>query len=218
MNIKGKIIDILGDSIAEGAMASSPLLSFPSLLSRQYGAIVNNYGIGGARIARQSNSKDEYYPYDFNFRATSMDKNADIIIIFGGTNDFGHGDAAIGDEKDTSVYTFCGALNTLIMALKNTYSKAKIIFITPLERSNMMNPYGSGYKEKPGALLYTYVNIIIKKAKENNCLVLDLFHDSDFKLDQNGYNPNLFDDMLHPNDMGHALIAKKIVDFIQKEL
>ncbi len=38
-----------------------------------------------------------------------MDNDADIIIVFGGTNDFGNGDAPFGEMSDRTPYTFYGA-------------------------------------------------------------------------------------------------------------
>lgn len=40
-----------------------------------------------------------------------MDNDADIIIVFGGTNDFGNGDAPFGEMSDRTPYTFYGRIN-----------------------------------------------------------------------------------------------------------
>lgn len=73
------------------------------------GAEVKNYGIGGTRIARQrEKSEEEKFDQDFVKRADEMEEGADAVVVFGGTNDFGHGDAAIGDFDSRDVYTFYG--------------------------------------------------------------------------------------------------------------
>ena len=35
-----------------------------------------------------------------------MDSDADVVVVFGGTNDFGHGDAKLGTFESRDPYTF----------------------------------------------------------------------------------------------------------------
>ena len=63
-----------------------------------------------------------------------MQKTADAIIVFGGTNDYGHGDAPLGTPQDRTPKTFYGALHTLILYLLNAYPTAQIVILTPLHR------------------------------------------------------------------------------------
>ena len=56
--------------------------------------------------------------------------DGDITIIFGGTNDYGHGDAPFGSFTDRTEQTFCGAVHVLCEKLINRYPESKIIFIT----------------------------------------------------------------------------------------
>ena len=55
MEIKGKIIDFLGDSITEGVgVADIENCRYDNVLRREYGlAATYNYGIGGPRIASE---------------------------------------------------------------------------------------------------------------------------------------------------------------------
>ena len=48
-----------------------------------------------------------------------------MVFVFGGTNDYGHGDAEIGTTEDNSPYTFCGGLNNLFAKLSAIYGKEK---------------------------------------------------------------------------------------------
>ncbi len=114
MQLNKKRAIFLGDSITEGAAADSPEKIYHAVLKNLIGLeSVRNEGVGGTRIARQNNpSAETRYDEDYNKRYDLMSKDADILFIFGGTNDFGHGDAPIGKEDDESVYTFNGALNT----------------------------------------------------------------------------------------------------------
>jgi GTPase SAR1 family protein len=68
-------------------------------------------------------------------RVAEMDPDADLIVVFGGTNDFGHGDAPFGDFSDRTADTFCGAIHELYVSLLEKYPTATIMVITPLHRS-----------------------------------------------------------------------------------
>lgn len=63
-----------------------------------------------------------------------MEPEADVIVVFGGTNDFGHGDAPLGTMSDRTPYTFYGACHVLIRKLLERYPEAELVFMTPLHR------------------------------------------------------------------------------------
>ena len=110
MKLEGSKIDFLGDSITEGCGTSGPDCRFSALLQRNCKlAAARNYGIGGTRYARQRvPSESPYTDMDFCGRAGQMDRDADVVFVFGGTNDFGHGDAPFGGPEDRTPDTFCG--------------------------------------------------------------------------------------------------------------
>lgn len=127
MELKNKKILFLGDSITEGVGASSPEKCYVSVFGKLSGAEVKNYGIGGTRIAKQSKiSLSEESDRDFMSRVDEMDSEADVVVVFGGTNDFGHGDSTIGDFSSRDECTFYGALHILCTSLINKYPKADI--------------------------------------------------------------------------------------------
>ena len=118
MELKNKKILFLGDSITEGVGASSPEKCYVSVFGKLSGAEVKNYGIGGTRIAKQSKiSLSEESDRDFMSRVDEMDSEADVVVVFGGTNDFGHGDSTIGDFSSRDECTFYGALHILCTVL-----------------------------------------------------------------------------------------------------
>ena len=98
MELKGLKINFLGDSITQGYAATNrDELGFVGLIASRYGALCRNYGIGGTRIAPQKTpSSEPRWDRDFIGRVDEMDPDADIVVVFGGTNDFGHGDAPLG--------------------------------------------------------------------------------------------------------------------------
>ncbi len=208
MELKGLKINCLGDSITQGCGASdSAEKGYVGLLKNKYGAIARNYGIGGTRLAKQKTPSEEpIYDLDFCSRFAEMDDDADLVLVFGGTNDFGHGDAEIGSFEDETYDTFYGALHTLYRGLIEKYPCSKIVVLTPLHR----------LEEKLGSKeLKNYVNIIREVAEFYSLPVLDLYKSA-------GVNPivpiikeKYMPDGLHPNDAGYELLAEKIAAFIK---
>ena len=216
MLLKGLKINFLGDSITEGGCASRQENRYVDLIAAKTGAVCRNYGIGGTRIAQQTvKSECATWDRDFCGRIDEMESYADIVVVFGGTNDFGHGDAKLGSQDDTTPQTFYGALNYLINRLKEKYSSSKIVFITPMHRTGENNPRGEGNKLEDGAILKEYVKIIKETAKRHNISLLDFYNELGIDPNNAEDNKNYFADGLHPNDKGHNLIADRIISFLE---
>ena len=59
MELKGKKINFLGDSITEGVGASEEQFMYPNVIAAECGlAAARNYGISGTRIARQDDEEN----------------------------------------------------------------------------------------------------------------------------------------------------------------
>ena len=215
MTLQGLKINFLGDSITEGVGTSKDSARFVDRIADEYHAVCRNYGISGTRIAKQKNASIvESFDLDFCARVSTMDEDADVVVVFGGTNDFGHGDANLGRFSDRTPYSFYGALHTLYTDLIKRFPFATIVIITPLHRCNE-----DGSIEKTTQMdirpLKCYVEAIRETAEYYSLPVLDLYA-------YGGLQPNIpsnkalfFADDVHPNDAGHAVIAHKIARFIQ---
>lgn len=216
MELKGKKINFLGDSITYGAKTSGEEKRFSNLIAQRYGAICNNYGIGGTRIARQKKpSAKSYADRDFCSRVDEMDDDADIIIVFGGTNDFGNGDAPLGEMSDRTPYTFYGALHTLYAKLTEKYPGKQIVILTPLHRWNENNKRGEGGKKEDIGTLKDYVEAIREVAEYYSFPVLDLYAVSGIQPGVRIMRERFMPDDLHPNDAGHEILADKISAFLK---
>lgn len=204
----------LGDSITEGVGASGEEAKYVNKVAEICGVEVKNFGVSGTRIARQTEPSEWITSdYDFQMRAEVMSKEADKVFVFGGTNDYGHGDAKIGGEFDDTPYTFHGALNRLIKRLTELYGKDKICFILPLRRFEEEDLYGQGNRKEPTLNLKGYVDIIRAKCEKAGIDYIDLYN--------NGIPKPVTDkgdeytaDGLHPNDKGHLFIAEKIKNYL----
>lgn len=212
MNLQGKVINVLGDSITEGVGASDPGLRFTDVLARQFGCRVNNYGISGSRIARQAVVTAEPYDRDFCMRVDEMDASADAVVIFGGTNDYGHGEAPLGANGDRQPDTFYGACHYLMDHLLTRYPGKPVLICTPLRRSNEDDPLGDGTGRKLHAFapLRVYRDILLEVAFQYSLPVLDLYATSGVQPANPAILRALLPDGLHPSDAGHALLARRI--------
>ena len=216
MELNGKKILFLGDSITEGCGASDVSKCFVSLIAERDYAICKNYGIGGTRIARQSKSSAEpRWDMDYMSRVAEMDEEADIVVVFGGTNDFGHGDSELGTMESRSEYTFYGALHNLYISLIEKYPGTPIVVLTPLHRLNEDNVRGDGYKTNGLAPLKTYVDIIREVAEYYSLPVLDLYANSGLQPKVPVIQEKFMPDGLHPCDAGYDILANKITQFLK---
>lgn len=215
MELKGRVINFLGDSITEGCGTSDKSKVFMNVLAEKYGLKeARNYGIGGTRIARQVEITNPVVDRDFVMRAEEM-QDADMVVVFGGTNDYGHGQAPLGKIEDNDVYTFYGALHILIKSLKEKYSDKPIVFITPLHRHN---EYGEGTWKPEGVEqrpLFEYVNAVKEVCALYSVPVLDLFTRGEIKGNDWEWCREYMPDGLHPNDKGHAIIASELGSFLE---
>lgn len=207
MELANKKINFLGDSITEGHGTSCIEKNYVSVFGQLSGSTVRNYGIGGTRISRQTTpSENPRYDLDFISRVEEMDPDADIIVVFGGTNDFGHGDAELGTFESRDVYTFYGAMHTLCTDLINKYPKAEIVFMTPLRRLSWVHQDNT---------LTDYVNIIKEVAGYYALPVLDLYNTSGLQPEVEVIKDLYMPDGLHPGDAGAEKIAKRLLGFLK---
>ncbi len=210
MELKGIKINFLGDSITAGAKASNrEKLGFVNLIAEKTGAMCRNYGVSGTRIARQESFFSTYHHnLDFCYRAKIMHSFADVVFIFGGTNDFGHGLAKLGTDADRTPYTFYGALHHLYSIVKERFPGKTVVVATPIRRC---------IDERNGKKMRDYVDAIIKVAGEYDLPVLNLYdmEGMDFLNDKALREEYLDPDGLHPNDKGHGLLSNVIIDFFK---
>ncbi len=219
MEIKGKKVVFLGDSITQGVGASSRENRYTDVFARATGALVLNYGVSGTRIAKQKRAyfgpENAALERDFILRLEEdiNDTDVSLIVVFGGTNDFGHGDAPMGAFFDRDEYTFYGALHSLVNKIAVKFPEARIVFMTPLHRDKEDAPYNShGVRVPP---LKDYVNAIREVCEYYSVPVLDLYKDSGMQPAIQVYKELYLPDGLHPSDKGALRIASMLTEFVK---
>ncbi|MBO5199163.1 MAG: SGNH/GDSL hydrolase family protein [Lachnospiraceae bacterium] len=220
MNLENKKINFLGDSITQGVGTSGKEAIFLNVLKQNAGlAEARNYGISATRYAIQKGTKerpkDNYVDVNsFSERFDQMDDDADAVVVFGGTNDYGHGDAPLGCFEDRTPDTFYGACHYLFSGLVKKYLGKPVVIMTPLHRCSERSTFACT-EEKPFRTLREYVVIIREVAEYYSRPVLDLYAQSGLQPEIPEIKQAYIPDGLHPNDAGHQVMAHKLEVFLR---
>ena len=213
----------LGDSMTYGTGTTTIYYQY---LNRNLGKFTTtNYGVGGSSITPKTGDFPEWDTAEsFLERYSSMSNNGDVIIVFGGVNDWVTG-RALGTMSSTDTYTFYGAMKSLCDGLIDKYPNKQIVFFTSpqndyvyrkasIPEDNQYYNNVDGYN-RLGLKLEDYT-----KAMKEVCDVYGIPCD---RLDTKcwyGLSGQLQDgtissDGLHPNANGHKIIAKNMANFIK---
>lgn len=226
---QGKKIGLLGDSIAEGSASTAAQYRFINIAASILGATVKNAAIGGWYLGDYED-KSIYKQVNGVSPATrSLDGDEDVVVIFAGTNDFGHAfpigepytiDANGHKTPSTDETTTCGGLVKTIQTLYAKYNGyVPILICTPIQRraSGTYSSGGSWDKNNINKYMDDYIDAIIQTATYYGIPVADFYH--------NNMNPNVaaadtlyFSDGLHPNNAGHRLIGMQLAKELKEKI
>lgn len=156
---------------------------------------------------------------DYGFKKSPLSSryqtipDGDLIMIFMGSNDFGHA-TPLGTIEDTVDISFYGALNTIIPYVQSTHPNSQIVMVTPIHRaaqSSGMDSASDSAPNKEGATLEDYANAIKDICKQYDLYCIDLFNLAEIDPNNKAILETCFnDDCLHPNAAGHEILAKAI--------
>lgn len=205
----GKIWNAVGDSITEHNFRTTK--NYQDYIAEWIGCTVNNYGSSGTGW---------YCSGEFYDRIDDLNSNADLITVFGGTNDWAEvgSNLVLGNYGDTSGSTsFYGAVDQALVNLINKYPTKTIAVFTPIPRANAFNNAVNGR----GITMTQVVDAIIKVCEKYSVPVLDLYRVSNLYPWNATANQAYFScdsapngDGLHPNALGHEILAHKILTFL----
>lgn len=200
IEIQGDIkINALGDSFTYGDKLKDRSRTFPNVVSGKCCAsVLNEYGLNGSCVAGMNPGKLlDRYP--------EMDRDANLILVLGGTNDYngaGKSGTPLGAFGDMTGATFYGGLNLMMCGLKQMYPEGEIVFMTPTRRWGYTRNNINGYN------LEQYAEAIKEQAAFWGIRVIDLYNEPG--LDFGGKQASYLVDGLHPNMIGHALIGNRV--------
>lgn len=194
----GKVANFLGDSQTDDAGNYKSVFFYDWLKDILGLSATNNYGYSGTTIMPIQGQTRSFLE-----RYTSMSDDADLIVVWGGTNDYHYGHA-LGEVDDTANTTFCGALNNLCKGLIAKYPQKSILFVTPTPRGNIASAVAT-QKE--------YADAIIDVCAKYCIPVFDAFRKCNMPIIEDSARRYTVDG-LHLNDLGHEILGKSMANFI----
>ena len=213
-------IAFLGDSITDkNVYADIVTTHYTEYIYENYSFVsdIQNIGLGGSCIAGAPNKQG--VTLSFTQRYKNIDKNTDVIVVLGGTNDYGYALPAwanpLGVYGDDTVETFFGALKVLIDGFEENYPNAKPVFVTPIYRKEQESN-GIPNKNVYGFTLSDYVEAVKETCEKRNVACFDAFNEI---TEIDGYTYREYEvDGLHLNTEGNILLGKYIGDFLSEIL
>ena len=222
MKLIGKKIAFLGDSITEGSGVKDRAANrYDNVLARLAGMeLIHSDGIGGSRLAYQRTPSEEpRRDLCFCGRAFNIPLDADVVVVYGGVNDYFHGDAPIGEMTDCTPATFCGAVRFLMRTLKTRFEGKTVVFMTPArcyyKGVSDTEPSNRPMKLADAMPVVGYVDIINQIGAEEDVAVLDLYRKLPINPNNDEHRAQFTADGLHFNDGGHHVLANTLMAFLE---
>lgn len=207
---KPQSIGCLGDSITYGLGGTSWTTKISELCNIP---TVYNYGVSGSTII--TNNKDGFID-----RIPNMIEDLDVIVLWGGVNDF--------MWTNQSKEVFKTNFEKVVKALLDKYPKAKIVGLTPMKfrytaaADGIKTRSWNEANSDSGVLLKDYVDAEIEIFNKYSIDYKDLFNESGISCEHTGQANEYFagsGDLLHPNEKGNLkILAPRIASKINSIL
>lgn len=194
----GLKIGLLGDSITAGVSTTRIWWEYANA---EWNASIELNAVSGTEIGTSGT-----FPTPFTERYSDFSEDLDLIIVFGGVNDFTHG-VPLGLDGSNDSADFFGAVSNLCSGLISDYPNTRIAFFTPIQQNNY-NANGEG------DTLEDYANAIIKVCGRYGVPVLDLYHESGLCPSISANYNAFMSDGTHPKAEGHNRMSQRIRTFI----
>ena len=198
-----KLWALIGDSIS--AVNTTAMVKYHDYVAQELGLLVSNHARSGAGFTSGTTFSTQI--------AELAQEDCDIITIFTSGNDCDN-DPPLGQVTDTGTDTLCGVINTTLDELFALKPFVSVGIITSC-------PWKWFMPSTPGNLMENYNNAIMEIARRRGIPVLDLYHSSNMRPDDEGfrvkfYNENgVQDNGVHPNSEGHKILAAPIREFVR---
>lgn len=215
-SVKNKKLHALGDSITYGYTVAGKNEDGSwigaNVSKKWWEFVAERYGMSATSDAEigRAFTKDGSMSTRFTQRVQEIPTDSDVIIVFGGTNDF-NWSPNIGSIDDTSSnengnISFYSALKFVAEYLSTNFYDKTIIFMTPLPRKNTE---GFNGKDVNGKMLIDYAEAITKMCRCYGFYCIDLNNICDFYVYSDAWLETYMVDGLHPNDLGTKIYVEK---------
>lgn len=188
--LEGLTIDFVGDSITNQATFISYMIS--------------NYSINAKKYAQNGITMQKNQIIGTGSKLEQADKEADAIVILGGTNDAHYelikNDYTFGAIGDTTSDSFCGAIDIMCNYLLENFKGKRILICSPMTRTGTI----AGIKMRDQ--LEKYVNAEKQIVESYGLPFLDLFHSyAHYHIAGDGLHPTQESGNLYGRVMAKAL-------------
>ena len=129
--------------------------------------------------------------------------DVDVITIWIGTNDKGS-NVPIGNIDSVDETTFMGAYNVMLKWLIENRPAAKVLLITPMQRSDSTG--------QTGVPLIDYVNAVEEIGVKYSKRVLNMYKNSGLYVYSEVVKQNFIPDGLHPGYEGHKRFIAPVIE------
>lgn len=211
--VAGKKMAIIGDSISHGTgsvflsdgsttqtsgdnLLTAKNQAWWQLVKDRYGIaddVINNSAIGACYTLDGSVSNPRFSTY---LNTTNLPSDLDIIMVFGGTNDWSQ-NRTLGNYEDAAStennIAFYPAVKGVLEYLTLNFPETQIIFLTPIQRYTT-DAKNSAMKE--------YVNAIKTLCADYGIPVCDIFSNSKMHMMHETFRATYCPDGTHPNAEG----------------
>ena len=211
-----KKVNFLGDSVTKGENSADSYKrmkddNIASIVKEQFGfSVARNYGIGGSKITTHVGNNNGMID-----RYNNMDNNADLIVVWGGTNDFGSnveiGNLNLNDLTDNT--KFKTAFYNLLKGLIEKYPGKQLLVITPTHRKDNTP---DNIPNSAGHVLKDYRNAEIEIAELLGIPVLDMWSELGGTPFIDSFKTKYMPDGLHPSILGmRTYVGERICNKIK---
>ena len=148
----------------------------------------------------------------------NIPKDADYIFVYGGLNDWLNG-YSLGEVNEKNDVTVSGGAALLNKRLKEKYSNAEIIYITPCTAAafGRSNFTADGRRNGLGLTVEEYAQAIKEQAEADGLRVIDLNKECGISADNiEQYIPKNGNSQFYPNGDGCKLIGEYLLQEIIK--
>lgn len=146
-------------------------------------------------------------------RCSNIPEDCDLVVIFAGTNDFGHS-TPIGTISDTSDVSFYGAVISCIEQIITANPDVRLAVMTPLHRAGTTHK-AENVANDVGKVLKDYVNALREICELYSIPVIDTYSIYGLNPAISSVYSNYITDGLHPNANGHKLLAERIKPILE---
>ena len=208
------VVNCLGDSITTYAPGPDGGKNYHDWWAQDYYVKNIDSGISGTTVLPRANRTDSFIE-----RYPNMAADADLVVVMGGTNDWGG--TPQGTINDRGLKTYMGGIRLLMEGLIDKYPNSQIVFLTPIKRceGGQTPEDTNGY----GNTLNDYANAVIELGKIYGIPVIDTYTPEELDFTSTRISPagkdangkwhdavcesDLMPDGLHPSGKGHKIIA-----------